>query len=286
MAIAKELWTAMILEGLIPETSFMSESRDLSEFVEYNKLHLAEAGVDPEVLIDNTSFPVPMAQREDIPKELVLHTFDTKNTVVRNVEEKESAYNKMESVVRSHRAALLKKESAYAAYNWCPTEDGIYTPVLSTGGATNKSGVKALTFEDLLNMEAKFRTLDVDMNTLVAVLNAQHLADLMAQDMKLYKQILSDKKVFSFKLFCYNNLPLFDTTTSKKKAFGASAGVNDTQASLFYVKDEVCRAVGDTEVFAKYKDPEQRGDVIGFQQRFTALSMRGKFIGSIYSAKP
>ncbi|MGL5683593.1 MAG: hypothetical protein ACRDDZ_11175 [Marinifilaceae bacterium] len=286
MAIAKELWTAMILEGLIPDTSFLSESRDLSEFVEYNKLHLAEAGVDPEVLIDNTVFPVPTAQREDIPKELVLHTFDTKNTVVRNVEEKESAYNKMESVVRSHKAALLKKESAYAAYNWCPGEDGIYTPVLATGGGTNKAGVKALTFEDLLDIEAKYRALDVDMNSLVAVLNAQHLADLRAQDIKMYKQILSDNKVFSFKLYSYNSLPFFDTTTKKKKAMGSVVGANDTQASLFYLKDEVCRAVGDTEVFAKYKDPDQRGDVIGFQQRFTALSMRGKYMGAIYSAKP
>ena len=43
------------------------------------------------------------------------------------------------------------------------------------------------------------------------------------------------------------------------------------------------RADGDIEVFAKYKDPGERGDVIGFQKRFTALSIRGKYHAAIYN---
>lgn len=285
MAIERELWIAAIKEGLIPDTSFLSRSVDMSEFVDANKLHLAEAGVDPTVLIDNTTYPVPAAQREDIPSELLLHTFDTENTIVRNIEEKESAYPKMESVIRSHRNALIKKTSAFAAHNWCPAQDSAFTPVIKTDGAINKSGVKRVSFEDFLNMEMKYRQLDVDMNSLVAVLNPMHLADLMAEDMKLYKEVLTSKKLFSFNLFNFNNMPYFDTTTGKKKAFGSAATENDTQASLVYCDTEVMRAVGDTEVFAKYKDPDQRGDVLGYQQRFTAYPIRGKYIGAIYSGK-
>ena len=190
----------------------------------------------------------------------------------------------MESVVRSHRNALIKKTSAFAAHNWCPTKNGEFTPVIASSGAV-ASGVKKVGFEDFLQMEAKFRTLDVDMNTLVAVLNPVHLADLMAEDMKLYKEVLSSGKLFSFSLFTYSGLPLFDTATGNKKALGAAKGENDTQASLCYCDTEVCRAAGDMEVFIKYKDPEQRGDVIGYQQRFTALSIRGKYTGAIYSGK-
>ena len=90
MAIEKQIWIDLIKEGLYPDSSFLTESVDMSELVEYNKINLAEAGIDPEVLIDNTVFPVPVMSREDIPKELALHTFDTVNTVVRNIEEKES----------------------------------------------------------------------------------------------------------------------------------------------------------------------------------------------------
>lgn len=285
MAIEKELWIAMIKEGMVPDTSFLLRSVDMTEFVEYNKLNLAEAGVDPNVLIDTTVYPVPAAQRQDIPKELLLHTFDTENTIVRNIEEKEAAYNKMDSVVKSHRNSLTKKTSMFAAYNWCPTKNADLTPVIVTEGASNKSGVKKASFEDFLQLEMRFRTLDVDMNTLVAVLNPVHLADLMAEDMKLYKEVLTSKKLFSFSLFNFNNLPYFDTTTGIKKAMGAAVVENDTQASLIYCDTEVMRAMGDTEVFAKYKDPDQRGDVLGYQQRFSAYPIRGKYIGAIYSGK-
>lgn len=285
MAIERELWLEMIKEGMVPDTSFLSRSVDMSEFVEANKLHLAEAGVDPNVLIDNDTYPVPAAQRTDVPKELLLHTFDTESTIVRNIEEKETAYSKMESIVRSHRGALKKKTSAFAAYNWSPVKDSDFTPVRAGTGAPNVSGMKKVSFEDFLQLEARFRKLDVNMDSLVAVLNATHLADLMAEDMKLYKEVLTSGKLFSFSLFSFNNLSYFDATTGQKKAMGVAITENDTQSSLVYVDTEVMRAQGDTEVFVKYKDPDQRGDVIGYQHRFTAYPIRGKYIGAIYSGK-
>ena len=284
MAIEKQIWIEMIKEGMYPNTSFLSESIDMSDLVEYNKINLAEAGVDPDVLIDNTVFPVPIATRTDNPLELPLHSFDTKNTVVRNLEEKETAYNKMESVVRGHRSALRLKTSTFAAHSWCPSQNGIYTPVLSSTGAVN-GGLKNLTFEDVLLMESKYRDLDVDMDSLVLVLNTRHLADLRAQDMKLYREVLAEKKLFSFKLYSFSKQPLFDTTTGAKKAFGAVAGANDTMASIVYCNTEVMRAEGDYDAFARYKDPEVRGDIVGFQQRFTALPIRNKYIGAVYSGK-
>lgn len=283
MAITKEIWIEMIKEGLIPDNSFLSASTDMSEFVEYGKINLAEAGIDPAVLVDTVIYPVPSAERKDVAKELLLHTFDTESTVVRNIEEKESAYNKMESVIRSHRGALIRKTGAFAAHNWCPAADDDFTPVIKSTGAKNASEVKAVSFADFLQLEMRFRKLDVDMNTLVAVLNPVHLADLMAEDMKLYKDILSSGKLFSFKLFTTNSLPYFSTTTDQRLAFGAATTATDTQASIAYCTTEVMRATGDVEVFARYKDPSERGDVIGFQQRFTALPIRGKYIGAIFS---
>jgi hypothetical protein len=285
MAIAKELWLTLIKEGLVPDTSFLSHSVNMDEFVDNNKLHLAEAGLDPDVLMDNDTYPVPTATREDIPKELLLHTFDTKNTVVRNVEEKESSYNKMDSVIRSHRNALIKRLSAFAAHNWCPSANGEFTPVIATSAAVNSSGLKSASFGDFLDMEAKFRALDVELNTLVVVLNAIHLADLRKEDIKLYKDVMSSGKLFSFSVFTFSKLPYFAVSTGTKKAFGSAVDTNDTQASLAYCSTEVMRASGETEIFVKYKDPEQRGDVVGFQQRFTAYPIRNKYLGAIYSGK-
>lgn len=284
--ILKEIWIDRICEGMIPDTSFLSDSVDMSEFVDHNKINLAEAGVDPIVLIDNTTYPVPMSTRADQPLELPLHTFDTENTIVRNIEKKELAYNKVESVTRAHRNALTKKMAAYAAHGWCPTKDSEFTPVLTSTGAVNISDVKALTFEDLLLMDARFRDLDIDMDTLIAVLNPMHYADLMAQDMKLYKEMIASGKIFSFKLRSYSATPTFDSTTGLKKAYGAAADpTKDTRSSLVYSSAEVMRAMGTTDVFATLNDPAARGDILGFQQRATFLPIRNKYIGAFYSGK-
>ncbi len=285
MAIEKQIWIDVLMEGFYPDRSFLQRSVDMTPLVEYNKINLAEAGVDPNVLIDNNVFPVPIAQRADSPLELALHTFDTENTVVRNIEEKETSYDKMASVVRSHKNALYAKTAQYAAHNWTPGQNAAKTPVFATKGAVNASGLKAVSFEDFLQLEAKFRSMDVDMSTLVAVLNPFHLADLMAEDMKLYKEVLTSNKLFSFSLHTFSKLPYFNAATGVKLGYGIAPTAADTQCSLIYCDKEVMRADGDIEVFAKYKDPEQRGDVVGFQKRFTALPIRGKYSSAIYSAK-
>lgn len=284
--IDKEKWLDIIKEGLIPDTSFLSASEDFSMHVDANKLNLAEAGIDPECLMDNDVYPIEVESRTDVPKEILLHTFDTKNTVVRNVEEMESAYKKMDSVIRGHRRSLIKKTSIFAAHAWTPSENGAFNPVLAGDTSkVNKYGFGAISFEDFLHAEARFRELDVDMSNVVAVLNPMHLADLMAEDMKLYKEVLSSGKLFSFKLFSFSQLPYFDLTTGKRKQISTAVTENHSQCSLFYAANEVARAQGDVDVFAKYKDPEHRGDIIGFQQRFTAAPITGKYTGAIYSSK-
>lgn len=277
MPIEKQIWIAMLMEGFYPDRTFLTRSVDMTAMVEYNKINLAEAGVAPDVLIDNTEFPVPTMSRTDTPLELPLHMFDTKNTVVRNVEEMETAYAKMESVVRQHRNTLQAKTAAYAANNWAPEEAKELTPVKTTTGSGK------ISFEDILKMDAWFRSQDIDPATLVAVLNPYHLADLQLEDMKLYKAMLESNKLFGFSLYTFSQLPYYNQETGKKVAFGTAAAETDVQCSLFYSDQEVMRADGDIEVFAKYKDPGERGDVIGFQKRFTALPIRNKYQAVIYN---
>ena len=286
MAIEKQIWVSMLMEHYYPNRTFLSRSVDMTAMVEYNKINLAEAGVAPDVLVDNTDYPIETEQRTDTPLELPLHTFDTKNTVVRNVEKLELAYDKMDSVVRQHRNQLFAKTAAYAANNWTPQQTKDLTPVRATSGTgTNKQGLTPLSFDDVLAMDAWFRSQDIDPSTMVAVLNPYHLADLMAEDMKMYKEMLSGNKLFGFDLYTFSQLPYYNATTAQKVAFGTATSDTDTQCSLFYCANEVMRADGDIEVFARYKDPEQRGDLIGFQKWCTALPIRNKYQAAIYSAK-
>ena len=284
--INKQIWTDTIMEGFIPDGSFLSESVDMTPLVEFNTINAAEAGIEPEVLFDNNTYPIPVASRDDIPQQLPLHTLDTKNTVVRNVEKIESSYDKLKSVTQGHKNSLCRKSCAYAAHAWAPLENGLQTPVQIIEGAASKLGYVKTSFDDFLVMEALYRSMDVPMDKLVAVLHPYHLADLMAEDKKLYKDVIASGKLFSFKLFSTSILPVYNASTKKKKAFGAAADPeNDAPASITYCSTEVMRADGDIKMFLNEDDAAQRGDVIGFQKRFTALPIRGKYNGAIVTPK-
>jgi len=282
--LQKEIWTDILLEKFYPENSFISQARDMSAMVEYNKINLAEVGANPSVLIDNTSYPIAVASRTDVPKELALKTLDTTSTVVRNVEAMELAYDKMASVIYGHKQELLKTACKLAAWNWCPSSDSALTPVLASSGAADASGKKKLTFKDVLDLMTKFNLLDFPADGRILVLNPTHESHLIEADLNLYKAAMVNGTLFGFKLFRTSATPVFNINTGAKAAYAAAAAATDTISSFAFHKDEVMKAMGTIEMFAKYADPDNKGDVINFQMRYCALPLRATAIAAIYSA--
>jgi hypothetical protein len=283
--LLKELWTDMILEGFYPKDSFLSEGRDMSSLVDYNTINLAEAGANPTVLIDNTSYPIAAAVRTDVPLTLTLKTLDTTSTILRNVEEMETAYNKMASVVYGHKMELRKTAAKLAAWNWSPQANAANTPVIATTGGTAGTR-KMLALADVLNMRKQFDLLDIPDDGRVLVLNPDHESHLIAEDLELYKAVMNmnSPNLFGFKLYRTSVTPIYVASTGAKAAYGTTPGATHSVASFAFHKDEVMKAMGTIEMFAKFKDPDQKGDVINFQMRFCALPLRAKAIGAIYGA--
>lgn len=273
--------------------SFLNEALDMSEHVEANTINLAEAGVEPNVLYNNSSYPVTTTSRTDTPKALPLATYDTENTVVRNAELVELSYDKMESVIRGHRNALVNAEALRASFDFSPSSNGTYTPVLGTSGAVANS-FKMITENDIIDLADKFDQIDAPDEGRILVLHPTHFNQLVKTSEVLKQQQgyrnagVIDRLVlnlFGFKIHKYRGAAVFNKTTGVKAAYGATAAPStDTIASFAFVNTEVMKAVGTTDMFATLKDPAQRGDIIGFQQRFIALPLRNKYQGAIYSA--
>ena len=91
------------------------------------------------------------------------------------------------------------------------------------------------------------------MTQLCLVLTTEHEADLKSENRKLYKEYMRDGKIGNFKVFSYPHLPLFDTTTGKKQAFGSAKGENSAMASIAWIRTEVMRATGTVDVFHREK---------------------------------
>ena len=95
----QEVWISQVMENFYLDTSFLTKVKDFSGWVDNDAINLAEAGMDPEVLINNTTYPIAIVQRVDKPVKIGLDTFETKNTLVRRPQVIEYAYDQLESVL-------------------------------------------------------------------------------------------------------------------------------------------------------------------------------------------
>jgi hypothetical protein len=287
VGLNKEVWLAEIQEGFYADDMFINECRDLSAFVENDIINLAEAGVDPAVLINNTTYPIDISDREDLPIAIEIDTFDTENTAVKNIEAIELAYDKLASVVRGHKNALRMAIMEKAAHAIAPGTDGTFTPKMVTTGANDGTGRLRMTFADILRLRTRFNQAEIPAEGRVIVLSAAHEEDLELENKDLYNQILGKGVIYGFKIYnlADTRLPRYHKTTGAKIAFGASVTSDHRYASIAFQKDEVCRAKGSEEMFwgKKENDPTYRRDVVGFQQRAICLPIRNKGVAAIYS---
>jgi hypothetical protein len=272
-----EFWLSAIMEKFYPDGSFLTAGTNMSAFVEYNQINLADAGVDPDVYINNTTYPLPITERADGALAIPLDYFDTANTVVRNARLVELAYDKMASVVRGHRMSLYKKNIQKAGHAYGPASDTAKTPVIQLANA-NASIIDAI-----IDGQARLDALDAPLDR-VLVLCPAHKAKIKKEDKVLFKDVFGpngSKDLYGFQVYDTTVTPKYNKTTATKNVFGAAPAATDVNSSLFYVASEVMYADGSYDMFARLKDPEARGDIIGFQKRFVALPIRNTAIGAI-----
>ncbi|MGJ1198844.1 hypothetical protein ACR777_05410 [Sphingobacterium spiritivorum] len=275
VGLLHEVWLSKLMEKFYPNGAWLTEGQNMTEFVEANKIHLGDCGVDPEVLINNTTYPIEVSERVDAHLEIVLDNFDTKNTVVRNAEQVQLKYNKLESVVRGHRMALFTANIRKAAHAYGPQSNAINTPIITLGaGSIIEAVIDAQNALDDINAPEEGRIL---------LLCPAHQAKLRKEDNKLYKEIFGQKganELYGFKVFKTTVTPTY-ASDGTKKVFDSAPAAGDKKSSLFYLASEVMYADGEYDMFSRLKDPEARGDIVGFQKRFVAVPIRNKYNGAI-----
>lgn len=289
MALNKQVWIKQILGDFYPDDSFLKKVTDYSQFVENERLHIANAGIDPKVLINNTTYPIKVLEREDQDNEIPLDTFATENTIVRHPEAIEYSFDKLESVVGQHRATLRKSVAMKAIHAFAPAKDSVNTPLVETSGLSYQ-GRKRLQFVDILALKERFDDAEIPLEERYLVLHPKHVSDLLLSDLELFKEVTNIKdgepvKFAGFGVFTFAQMPNYRTTGEKlgKVPFNATKEASDVFASVAFYSKEVMKADGDIKMYSREDDPEQRGTIVGFDKRFVALPIRGKGTGAIVS---
>lgn len=273
-----EVWIAGIKENPVPNNSFIYQSVDLSQYVEHNKLHLAEAGVEPAVHEDyfaTANNPLPVTDITDIGNEVVLHTYSTEQTRHRELQDIELSYDKRSSIIGRHRLSLENNLGKRAAYAWAPQKNDDWNKVCLLSASDS-------VIDAIIDIKSFLEGKDI-YNGINICLNADHFARIRKEDKRLYKDIMNENQMYGIKVFQYNQTPLY-TKTGEKKPFGATKDTEDKQSSFVWVTDEVFRCFGDVKMYATLRDSGLQADTISFAQRALVGVIRAKkpkYLGAI-----
>lgn len=233
----------------------------MSLYVENNKLHLAEAGISPDVHEDyfaTTNDPLPIKDIKDIPHEVVLKTYSTDQTRHRNLQDIELQYDRRNSLLNRHRNSLAVNLGKRAAYAWAPKQENEYNKIFKPSDSDS-------IIDAIIDAKAFYEGVDILENINIC-LTPEHMARIRKEDKALYKDILNEKKMYGINVYQYSQNPLY-TSSGEKKAYGAVKENDDKRASFLWVSDEVFRCFGDVEMYANFRDSGTQSDTISFAQR-------------------
>ena len=292
-----EIWTGELVKQLRGglEGTWLDGIPDSSSIVNNDVIHLVEVGVDPDVLINNTTYPIPLQALDDQDIAIQLDKFQTKVTPVTDDELYAISYDKMSRVKESHGNAINDSKFQKAAHALCALQNTATTPVLVTTGARDAdTGRIKLCMQDIINLKRALDKLKVPADNRRLVLCSDHVNDLLETSQVFKEQYNINRndgtvgKLFGFNIYEFANNPLY-TTAGQKKAVGASASTGEFQCSFAFYVPRVFKATGSTKMYYSEAstDPEYQRNKINFRHMFIAMPKKadaGAVIRSGYDA--
>ena len=284
MAILTEVWAKDIAENLFPDNSFMGQSRDSSMWVKNDKIHRPQAGSPPEVVRNRSTVPATAVKRTDSDNAYELDEFTSTPTVIEDIEEIETSYNKRQSVLYNHISELNRKIANWMAYYWAAEGS---SNILRTNGdnrAANVPGAtgtrKMILIEDIIKAKALLDDMDIPADGRNILFPAHMYNDLLE---KQWKDLVSLDKTGKARLSNGQILTLFgfniwirgkniilsytNAATPVVRQPDASALTTANAAALLWHKDFTERAKGTIKVYADEDKPEYYGSIFSTMAR-------------------
>jgi hypothetical protein len=294
--VYREIWTGELVESFQPEieASFLSEIPDESRWVqssaggENQVIHLVDIGADPEVLINNTTYPIGYSTLADGDIAFQLDKFTTVATKVTDDELYAITYDKIAVVNKKHKNAILAKKFAKAIHALAPQANTVNTPVLGTSGAT-VAGKKLATVNDVIDLGGALSAAGVpDDGNRILVLNTLHNTGIVKEVKDFYKDYLNIatgqlRPLFhGFKVYLYHKMPFYLAADNTKVSFGAvfNPAIHSTASVAFYAPD-MFRAEGSTKMYYDQPDTQNQASAVNYRHYYLVSPKKARAIAAL-----
>lgn len=260
---------------------------------ESNVIHVPTSEFAPDILINNSTYPIALQAYTDDQVLIQLDKYQTKVVTLSDDQVLGASYDRIDNATRKTVQKLTSEKYGKAIHAIAPTSTAANTPVITaTGGATAEAapgGRLRLVYEDLVSLKEAFDAIDgcpVEGRRLV--LNSNHYNDLLRDRKNFGDQLVNYKTgdvaptIAGFEIYQYVNMPYF-TSANVKKAYGSVPGGTDKKASIAFVKDNIAKKTGNTKQYftAAIDNPTTQTNQLAYRHYFIAVPFQAKYIGAI-----
>lgn len=277
------------LDG-IPELDTNVLEMGSGDASELNVIHIPRTSFNPDVLINNSAYPLAVQAYTDDETVVSLDKYQTKPTSISDDKIIGASYAVIDPATKSHTNAINTKKYNKAAHAIAPTSNAAATPVLAvTGTARVSGGPLSLVYDDLVNLKDALDTAEVSTEGRRLVLSTAHWNDLLVDRKNFgdklvnYNTGMPAPVIAGFELFQYNGNPLY-TSAGVKKAFGAVKVAGDRQGSFAFWTGQIAKKSGMTKQYFKEakNDPEAQTNLLNYRHYFIAMPFDSKRIAALY----
>jgi hypothetical protein len=260
---------------------------------EKNVIHIATTDFEPDVLVNNTTYPLDAQVYADGTVDITLDKYQTKVITLSDDQAMGASYNKIDAATKSSTTAISKKKYGRAIHSIAPAGHTTATPVLvTTGDAIGGTGTrKRLVYADLVALKDAWDALEIPAEDRRLVLCTDHYNDLLLDRQNFgnllinYSAGTTAPVIAGFQIFSYVANPYYTVATKVKKAYGTAASAGDFRASVAFYVPNIAKKTGKTKQYYKAasSDPDNQTNRLAYRHYFVAVPKRAKYLGAIVS---
>ncbi len=297
-----EVWSSRVIQLLtnqnlaawldgIPELDTAVAEMGSGEASELNVIHIPRTNFNPNVLINNTAYPIAIQAYTDDEVIVALDKYQTEATTLSDDKITGSSYAVIDAATKPHIIAINARKFRKAAHALAPVSNTFGTPVIAATGTPLVAGdPNVLTYQDLITLK---NAMDADDTVPVEgrrlVLSYRHWNDILRD-----RQWFGDKLVnyntgmpapiiAGFELYQYNGNALF-TSAGVKKPFGTVKAAGDRECSFAFWIGGVAKKTGMTKQYflPALLSPQTQANVLNYRHYFIAVPFQQKAVAAIY----
>lgn len=258
---------------------------------ESNIIHIPITTFRPGVLINNTTYPIPLVSYDDTEMIVKLDKYQTNVSTLSDDQINGASYDRIDPCTKAHVDDITESKYAKALHSLSPQQDNgdqVFV-IQATGDEVTPGGRRKLLWKDLITARRRCGGQKMKRARRRVVFCEDHVNDLLEDNSSKYSQSLADYlsgtlkgTLAGFEVFSFEFSPRY-TVAGVKRAWGEAGLSTDRDATIIFHPENVAKKTGITkQYFADAKtDPETQTNKLNYRHYYIATPVMEKYAGAI-----